>query len=393
MGRCRAGAVRPQWMACRVLGRPRAGSDHPPRFRRGPRHDDPLAPVRPSPHPGRDPPGERRRQAPAGLRAGLGGAQRGDALRRAQRPPLAAPAGRRHGVRQARHRPSGSTRGRPTSLACARAGSRRSSGRSTSRRSSPTRRGRCSTRSTWSTGWSPVTRTTWPWRPRPTRSRRRSRRARSPRLIGIEGGVAIEDDLAMLRDFARLGARYMTLTHNKTLAWADAATDEPKHAGLSPFGERVVKRDEPARDAGGHLARLARHDGRRPPGQQGPGDRQPLVRPGPRRPPPQRPGRDPEADPGQRRGDHGQLLLRLHRPRGGQAEPRLARRAHEEVPRPRRVPEGPARVQPGPPDAPRDRQATWPTTSSTSSRWRGSTTSGSARTTTGSPPSRSASTT
>ena len=60
-------------------------------------------------------------------------------------------------------------------------------------------------------------------------------------LIGIEGGVAIEDDLAMLRMFARLGARYMTLTHNKTLGWADAATDDPKHDGLNPFGERVVK--------------------------------------------------------------------------------------------------------------------------------------------------------
>jgi membrane dipeptidase len=60
-------------------------------------------------------------------------------------------------------------------------------------------------------------------------------------LIGIEGGVAIEDDLAMIRIFARLGARYMTLTHNKTLAWADAATDDPKHDGLTPFGERVVR--------------------------------------------------------------------------------------------------------------------------------------------------------
>ena len=59
-------------------------------------------------------------------------------------------------------------------------------------------------------------------------------------LIGIEGGVAIEEDLALLRDFARLGARYMTLTHNKTLSWADAATDGPKHGGLSSFGERVV---------------------------------------------------------------------------------------------------------------------------------------------------------
>jgi membrane dipeptidase len=60
-------------------------------------------------------------------------------------------------------------------------------------------------------------------------------------LIGIEGGVAIEDDLAQLRMFAKLGARYMTLTHNKTLAWADAATDDPKHDGLTPFGERVVR--------------------------------------------------------------------------------------------------------------------------------------------------------
>jgi membrane dipeptidase len=60
-------------------------------------------------------------------------------------------------------------------------------------------------------------------------------------LIGIEGGVAIEDDLAMLRAFHRLGARYMTLTHNTTLAWADAAVDEPKSHGLSRFGERVVR--------------------------------------------------------------------------------------------------------------------------------------------------------
>ena len=60
-------------------------------------------------------------------------------------------------------------------------------------------------------------------------------------LIGIEGGVAIENSLAQLRAFHELGARYMTLTHNTTLDWADAATDSPKHDGLSPFGERVVK--------------------------------------------------------------------------------------------------------------------------------------------------------
>ena len=60
-------------------------------------------------------------------------------------------------------------------------------------------------------------------------------------LIGIEGGVAIENSLALLRSFHRLGARYMTLTHNATLDWADAATGSPKNHGLSPFGERVVR--------------------------------------------------------------------------------------------------------------------------------------------------------
>lgn len=60
-------------------------------------------------------------------------------------------------------------------------------------------------------------------------------------LIGIEGGVAIEENFALLRAFYRQGARYMTLTHNTTLPWADAATDAPRSDGLSPFGERVVR--------------------------------------------------------------------------------------------------------------------------------------------------------
>jgi membrane dipeptidase len=60
-------------------------------------------------------------------------------------------------------------------------------------------------------------------------------------LIGIEGGVAIENSLAQLRAFYQLGARYMTLTHNTTLDWADAAIDAAKHDGLTTFGERVVK--------------------------------------------------------------------------------------------------------------------------------------------------------
>ncbi len=60
-------------------------------------------------------------------------------------------------------------------------------------------------------------------------------------LIGIEGGIAIEDDLAQLRAFYQLGARYMTLTHNTSLPWADAATGTNRHGGLTPWGERVVR--------------------------------------------------------------------------------------------------------------------------------------------------------
>lgn len=60
-------------------------------------------------------------------------------------------------------------------------------------------------------------------------------------LIGIEGGHAIENSLGALRMFYDLGVRYMTLTHSSTVDWADAATDDPKHGGLSQFGEQVVR--------------------------------------------------------------------------------------------------------------------------------------------------------
>src|SRR5678816_2787772 len=61
-------------------------------------------------------------------------------------------------------------------------------------------------------------------------------------LIGMEGGHSIDNSLAALRMFYRLGARYMTLTHSKNTAWADSATDDPKFGGLAPFGEEVVQR-------------------------------------------------------------------------------------------------------------------------------------------------------
>lgn len=60
-------------------------------------------------------------------------------------------------------------------------------------------------------------------------------------LIGVEGGHSIENSLANLRRLYDLGARYMTLTHSRSLDWADSATDEPRSGGLSPFGEEVIR--------------------------------------------------------------------------------------------------------------------------------------------------------
>ncbi|MEJ7847941.1 MAG: dipeptidase [Pyrinomonadaceae bacterium] len=59
-------------------------------------------------------------------------------------------------------------------------------------------------------------------------------------LMGIEGGYVIEDSLYALRNFYRLGVRYMTLTHNVATNWADAHRDE-KHGGLTDFGKEVVR--------------------------------------------------------------------------------------------------------------------------------------------------------
>jgi membrane dipeptidase len=60
-------------------------------------------------------------------------------------------------------------------------------------------------------------------------------------FLGLEGGHAIENSLGALRAYYDLGVRYMTLTHNVTLDWADAAMDSAKHGGLTPFGEEVVR--------------------------------------------------------------------------------------------------------------------------------------------------------
>ena len=71
--------------------------------------------------------------------------------------------------------------------------------------------------------------------------RRAKRVGKVAALMGIEGGHAIEDSLATLREFYRLGVRYMTLTWNNTNNWADAGRGEKKHNGLSDFGKDVVR--------------------------------------------------------------------------------------------------------------------------------------------------------
>jgi membrane dipeptidase len=67
------------------------------------------------------------------------------------------------------------------------------------------------------------------------------RRGRIASLLGMEGGHALENSLGALRGYYDLGVRYMTLTHNVTLDWADAANDTPRHGGLTRFGEEVVR--------------------------------------------------------------------------------------------------------------------------------------------------------
>jgi membrane dipeptidase len=59
-------------------------------------------------------------------------------------------------------------------------------------------------------------------------------------LPGVEGGHSINNSLATLRMLYRAGARYMTLTHSENVDWADAATDDPEHDGLSDFGKAVI---------------------------------------------------------------------------------------------------------------------------------------------------------
>jgi membrane dipeptidase len=60
-------------------------------------------------------------------------------------------------------------------------------------------------------------------------------------LMGLEGGHMIDEDLGVLRTFAALGVRYVTLTHSLNTTWADSSGDKPAHNGLTPFGKDVVR--------------------------------------------------------------------------------------------------------------------------------------------------------
>jgi len=71
--------------------------------------------------------------------------------------------------------------------------------------------------------------------------RRIHKSGRIASLIGVEGGGQFDSSFGVLRAYRALGAGYLTLTHSKNLEWADSATDDPKHDGLTEFGESVVR--------------------------------------------------------------------------------------------------------------------------------------------------------
>jgi membrane dipeptidase len=71
--------------------------------------------------------------------------------------------------------------------------------------------------------------------------RRAARAGKVGLLLGMEGGHMIDNRLSLLRAYARLGVRYLTLTHSQNTDWADSSGDQPSHGGLTPFGEEVVR--------------------------------------------------------------------------------------------------------------------------------------------------------
>ena len=131
-------------------------------------------------------------------------------------------------------------------------------------------------------------------------------------LLGMEGGHCIDGSLAVLRMMHALGVRYLTLTHNKNVSWADAATDVPVLHGLSEFGEDVVREmnrlgmlvDLSHVSTDVMSARAAR--------DRRAGDLQPLLGPCGLRPPAQRARRCVGGIGEERRCVHGDVPARVH---------------------------------------------------------------------------------
>ncbi|HET9475463.1 MAG TPA: dipeptidase [Steroidobacteraceae bacterium] len=71
--------------------------------------------------------------------------------------------------------------------------------------------------------------------------RRIHKSGRIASLIGVEGGGQIDSSFGVLRAYRALGVGYLTLTHSRNLDWADSATDDPKHDGLTELGEAIVR--------------------------------------------------------------------------------------------------------------------------------------------------------
>ena len=79
-------------------------------------------------------------------------------------------------------------------------------------------------------------------------------------MLGVEGGHAIGSSLGTLRVLASFGAGYLTLTHNDDTAWADSATGDRAHGGLTRFGEEVVRELNRCGHARRPLAHRGGHD-------------------------------------------------------------------------------------------------------------------------------------
>ena len=217
-----------------------------------------------------------------------------------------------------------------------------------------------------------------------------ARAGRVASMMGMEGGHSIEGSLGALRQFARMGVGYMTLTHN-----VDAAVGRrrrptsPGHGGLIAVRRGSGARDEPAGDARRPVPRVAGHHARRAARHRGAGDLLALVGAGDLRRAAQRARRRPGRGAEERRRRDGDLRARLHRARGRAPLPEARGRE--------RPAEGPAAVhagrghrrhggvgqgEPGPEGDARRRS---PITSTTSARSPASITSGSAATSTASP--------